>query len=140
MKMRTYTELLKIPTFEERLAYLKLDGSVGVTTFGFNRYMNQRFYHSKEWKNICQIVTLRDNGCDLAHIDFPIFDRVYIHHINPICEDDLIRCDTSMLLDPEFLICTSLNTHNMIHFGLNRPSSLSIERTPNDTCPWKRGR
>lgn len=140
MKMRTYTELLKIPTFEERLAYLRLDGTVGVTTFGFNRYMNQRFYHSKEWKDICRLVLLRDNACDLAHADYPIFDRVYVHHMNPISEEDIVHSNTSTLLDPEFLISTSLNTHNMIHYGLSRPSSLSIERKPYDTCPWKQGR
>lgn len=137
--IRTYEDLIKLPTFEQRLAYLKLDGSVGETTFGFDRYLNQRFYHSKEWKDVCREVTLRDNGCDLAIDDRPILDRIYIHHINPISIDDLTT-NSSFLLDSRFLICTSFRTHNEIHFGSNRPSSLSLERTPYDTCPWKQRR
>ena len=137
MKIRSYHELIRLPTFEERLDYLKLDGSVGVTTFGFNRYLNQRFYHSKEWRDVCRAVIIRDNGCDLAIEDRPIYDRVYVHHINPISEEDIANF-TPFLLDLDMLISVSFDTHNMIHFGLNRPSSLSIERTPFDTCPWKK--
>lgn len=140
MKIKTYNELIQFPTFEERLAYLKLGGAVGETTFGFNRYLNQRFYHSKEWKDICHQIILRDNGCDLAHPDFPIYDRVYIHHINPLSESDFLSNNLSAMFDPSFLICASFYTHNMIHFGVDRPPSLSLERTPNDTCPWKQGR
>ena len=139
MKIKTYHELIQLPNFEERLDYLKLDGFVGETTFGFNRYLNQRFYHSTEWRAVCREIILRDNGCDLAIDARPIFDRIYVHHINPLSEEDLVK-RTSFLLDPNFLICTSFQTHNLIHFGLNRPSSLPIERTPYDTCPWKQRR
>lgn len=137
MKIRTYSELIRFSTFEDRLNYLKLDGAVGVSTFGFNRYLNQTFYHSKEWKAVCREIIIRDNACDLAHPDFPIFDHVYVHHMNPLTEIDIIERNVTALLEPEFLICTSFNSHNLIHFGLNHPSSLSLERKKNDTCPWK---
>ena len=138
MMPKSYKELILLPTFEERLDYLKLDGFVGETTFGFNRYLNQSFYHSREWKDICREVIIRDNGCDLAIDDRPIFDRIYVHHIVPLTEDDITGHNDFLLLNPDFLISTSFHTHNVIHFGLNRPSSLPLERTPNDTCPWKR--
>lgn len=137
MMIKSYHELIKLPTFEERLDYLKLDGLVGVTTFGFDRYLNQRLYHSKEWKAVCREVILRDNGCDLGILDRPIFDRVYVHHINPLTETNIRECDDRALFDLDFLISTSFHTHNAIHYGKTRPSSLFIERTPNDTCPWK---
>lgn len=139
MRMKSYKELILLPTFEERLDYLKLDGSVGETTFGFDRYLNQRFYHSKQWKDVCRDIIIRDNGCDLGMLDRVILDCIYVHHINPISKLDL--CDANpLILDPNNLIVTSFQTHNMIHFGSNHPSSLPLERTPYDTCPWKQRR
>lgn len=136
--IRTYSELMKLPTFEERFQYLKLNGAVGQDTFGFERYLNQTFYRSKEWKRIRDYVIIRDNGCDLAMDDREICDRIYIHHMNPIIANDILN-ESEFLLDPEYLICTTQRTHNAIHYG---DESLlyqgPIERTPNDTCPWKR--
>lgn len=136
--IRTYSELMKLPTFEERFQYLKLNGAVGQDTFGFERYLNQTFYRSKEWKRIRDYVIIRDNGCDLAMDDREIYDRIYIHHMNPIIANDILN-ESEFLLDPEYLICTTQRTHNAIHYG---DESLlyqgPIERTPNDTCPWKR--
>ena len=135
--IRTYSELIRIDTFLERFEYLKLDGRVGVETFGFDRYLNQRFYHSAEWRSIRDYVIARDLGCDLGVAGYEIYGKIYIHHMNPITQKDIIRSNDSML-DPEFLICTTHNTHNAIHYG---DQSLlvtgPIERRPNDTCPWK---
>lgn len=136
-KIRTYSELLMIPTFIERFEYLKLDGLVGEETFGFDRYLNQVFYKSKEWRKIRDRVITRDLGCDLGVEGYDINGRILIHHINPISKEDILR-RAEWILDPEFLICTSKNTHDAIHFGdgsllLTAP----IERKPNDTCPWK---
>lgn len=135
--MRTYSELLKLPTFEDRFRYLRLDGSVGEATFGFDRYLNQRFYSSVEWKRIRRNVILRDNGCDLGVSDRSIGGRILIHHMNPLTREDILeRRET--LMSPEFLICVSHETHNAIHYG---DESLLVtvppERRPNDTCPWK---
>lgn len=138
--MRSYSELITLPTFEERFEYLKLDGDVGDETFGFDRYLNQRFYRSAEWKRIRDAVIVRDNGCDLGIEDRQLYDRIVIHHMNPINQRDLINHMDSMVIDPEFLICCSHNTHNAIHYGdysLIVKSTLT-ERTPNDTCPWKK--
>lgn len=135
--IRTYSELVTIPTFEGRFEYLKLDGHVGIETFGFDRYMNQRFYHSSEWRSIRDYVIARDLGCDLAVAGYEIYGKIYIHHLNPITQKDIVR-SSAEIIDPEFLICTTHNTHNAIHYG---DSSLlitgPIERRPNDTCPWK---
>lgn len=136
-KVRTYSELLAIPTFMERFEYLKLDGLVGEETFGFDRYLNQVFYKSKEWRKIRDRVITRDLGCDLGVKGYDINGRILIHHINPISKEDIL-CRAEWILDPEFLICTSKNTHDAIHYGdgsllLTAP----IERKPNDTCPWK---
>ena len=135
---RTYSELIKLATFEERYRYLQLGGSVGLDTFGFDRYLNQSFYKSKEWKSIRDYVIVRDNGCDLGVDGYEIHARIYIHHMNPILPKDIID-QTEYLLDPEYLICTTHNTHNAIHYG---DESLlvtgPIVRTPNDTCPWKK--
>lgn len=137
MKIKTYSELITLPTFEERFRYLQLDGTVGKSTFGFDRYLNQKFYTSKEWKKIRNEIILRDNGLDLGIEDHPIVGKIYIHHMNPIMAKDIVD-QTRYLLDPEFLICVSHITHNAIHYGdenlLPRPL---IERRPNDTCPWK---
>ena len=124
-------------TFEERYEYLKLGGSVGKDTFGFDRYVNQRFYQSREWKSIRNEIIVRDNGCDLGVEGYEIHGRIYIHHMNPILLKD-IRDATEFLMDPEYLITTTHRTHNAIHYGDASLLVLEpIERTPNDTCPWK---
>ena len=135
----TYSELVKLPTFEERYDYLKLNGRIGEDTFGYTRYLNQIFYKSKEWKEIRNRVILRDNGCDLGVEGYEIPGRVYIHHINPITERDILD-RTEYLLSPEYLICVSYETHNAIHYGSLVPREPDvIVRRPYDTCPWKTG-
>lgn len=134
---RTYSELLRIPSFRERYEYLRLDGQVGVETFGFDRFINQKFYRSKEWKSIRDYVIVRDNGCDLAMDGFDVRGRIYIHHMNPILLRDIVD-QTEFLLNPDYLITTTFNTHQAIHYG--DESLLVTEpilRTKNDTCPWK---
>lgn len=136
--IRTYSELITLPTFEERFQYLRLDGSVGDETFGFDRYLNQVFYRSQRWKDIRQQVIIRDCGRDLAMEGYEIYDRIIIHHMNPLTVRDIER-ESEFLIDPEYLICTIHNTHNAIHYGdesllISKP----IERRMNDTCPWKR--
>ena len=137
MSIRTYSELITLPTFLDRFEYLQLNGQVGKETFGFERYLNQKFYHSDEWGVIRDFVITRDLGRDLACDGYDIHERIYIHHMNPIEVRD-IREATEYLTNPEFLICTTHNTHNAIHYG---DSSLlvmePVERTPFDTCPWK---
>ncbi len=137
-KLRTYSEMILLPTFEERFEYLKLGGEVGAETFGFDRYQNQAFYNSREWKRVRDKVIIRDNGCDLGIADREIGHRVIIHHMNPITVED-IRLAADILLDPEFLICVSHETHNAIHYGDTEllPKDF-VPRSPNDTCPWKR--
>lgn len=137
MILKTYSELIQIPTFEERFEYLKLDGNVGEDTFGFDRWMNQIFYRSPEWKRIRDEVIIRDNGCDLAMPGHEIYGRILIHHMNPISVDDIER-RTDLLLNSEYLIATVHRTHNAIHYGdKNLLPQGPIVRTPNDTCPWK---
>ena len=136
--IRTYSELSKLKTFRERYEYLKLGGTVGEDTFGFDRYLNQIFYTSKEWKRIRNFVITRDNGCDLGMPDHKIIDDlILVHHMNPITKDDIIN-KSEMLLNPEYLITTVKSTHDAIHYG---DESLLvedyIERSKNDTCPWK---
>lgn len=137
-KLKTYSELIKLQTFKERFEYLKLDGAVGEETFGFDRYLNQKLYKSKEWKNIRNYVIARDLGCDLAIQGREIIsDDILIHHMNPITKQDIID-NTDLLLDPEYLITTTLNTHNAIHYGNDDMLYIEpIERYKNDTCPWK---
>ena len=135
--MRTYTELIKLPTFEERFAYLKIGNGVGVDTFGFERYLNQKFYRSKEWKDIRRYVILRDECCDLGDLDRPILGRPIVHHMNPLSIED-INSLSDLVLNPDYLITTSHITHNAIHYSdedllMKNP----VERTKNDTCPWK---
>lgn len=136
--MRRYQELKHMHTFEERFNYLKLNGQVCKDTFGFDRYLNQQFYKSKEWKQIRDFVIVRDNACDLGIEDHEIKGKIYIHHLNPISIYDITN-STNNLLDPENLICVSYETHNAIHYGdgsyLDRYKV--EERTTNDTCPWK---
>ena len=135
--IRTYSELITLPTFKERFNYLKLDGLVGESTFGFDRYLNQMFYRSQRWKEIRDFVIIRDNGCDLGVEGYEIHSRIVIHHMNPITIED-IRKESEFLLGPEFLICTIHNTHNAIHYGdENLLIKAPIERSKNDTCPWK---
>lgn len=136
-KVRTYSELIQLKTFKERFEYLKLGGFVGNETFGFDRYLNQLFYRSGEWKAVRNHIIIRDNGCDLGIDGHEIVGRIYIHHMNPIIKADILR-HSEYLLDPEFLICSAFNTHNAIHYSdesllISEP----IERKPNDTCPWK---
>lgn len=135
--IRTYSQLIKFKAFEERFQYLKLDGAVGQATFGFDRYLNQQLYRSHEWKKVRDEVIVRDNGCDLAMEGFDIYGRVYVHHMNPILIND-IRERNEFLFNPEYLVCVSFDTHNAIHYG---DESLlprePVERTPNDTTPWK---
>ena len=135
--IKTYSELITIPTFEERFEYLKLDGQVGVETFGFNRYLNQAFYKSDKWLSIRDYVITRDNGCDLGMESYDIYGRILIHHINPITKDDIIQ-RSRILLDPENLITTVKRTHDAIHYGdSNLLMKVPIERRKNDTCPWR---
>lgn len=137
MTIRRYSELILLPTFEERYKYLQLNGAVGKMTFGFDRYLNQVFYRSREWKKIRDYVILRDNGCDLGVEGYEIYGRVIIHHLNPISIKDIEK-ESEFLLDPEFLICTTHNTHNAIHYGdESLLPALPIERSRNDTCPWR---
>lgn len=137
-KKRTYSELIEIPTFEERYRYLKLNGVIGEDTFGYDRYLNQLFYRSKEWRSIRNQVLLRDNGFDLACDGYVIPGKVLIHHMNPITLRD-IQQRNDEILNPEYLICVSLDTHNAIHYG-DDSRILTVEpivRTRNDTCPWR---
>ena len=136
---KRYSDLAQLNTFDERYEYLKLNGSVAVETFGSNRYFNQKFYKSKEWKDVRDKVIIRDNGCDLGIPGREIAGTIYIHHMNPIDINDISE-STENLLNPEFLICVSQDTHNAIHYGdenLLHKNDI-IERKPNDTCPWKR--
>ena len=138
-KIKTYSELIEFSSFENRFNYLKMNSKVGVSTFGFDRYINQKFYSSSEWKRIRNIVIMRDSGCDLAHLDYPIYSKILIHHMNPLTISD-IENSSEYLLNPEYLITVSLDTHNAIHYGSDDyiSSKTIIERSPFDTCPWKK--
>lgn len=141
MKMRdgikSYSELITLPTFEERFEYLRLNGTVGSETFGHDRYLNQTLYRSPEWKRFRHKIIIRDNGCDLACEGYEIYEKVLIHHINPITVKNILERNP-MVFDPENVVCTILNTHNAIHYG---DESLIIKapitRSKNDTCPWR---
>lgn len=139
--IRTYSELISLSTFEERLEYLRIYGKVGEDTFGFDRYLNQMFYTSKEWRSIRKDIIARDMGCDLGILDLEISGTILIHHMNPITKDDILN-KSKFLLNPEYLICTSYDTHQIIHYGNRDPMSLQryngpIIRSKNDTCPWR---
>ena len=140
IRSKSYSELIRYSSFEDRLNYLMLHGSVGFDTFGFDRYLNQAFYKSREWQIVKNKIILRDGACDLGVPGYEIPDGVpvFIHHINPITADD-VKNHNPILLDPENLITTVFKTHQIIHYGLqnNSQPSLSIDRTPNDTCPWR---
>lgn len=137
--IRSYSELITLPTFVERFRYLKLGGQVGVETFGYDRYLNQILYRTAEWKRFRNEIIVRDNGCDLGCEGYEIVgQKILVHHINPISIEDVLRRDPKVF-DPENVICTILNTHNAIHYGdesllVTEP----IERKPNDTCLWRR--
>lgn len=137
--IRTYSEMIKFDIFEERFDYLSLDGVVAEETFGFDRYLNQKFYRSPEWRRLRNQIIVRDNGCDLGIEGYDIFDRVIIHHMNPIRSSDIIQV-TDFLTNPEYLVCVSRSTHNAIHYGDKDllPSNKVLERSPNDTCPWRK--
>lgn len=138
MSIKTYSELITFPTFEERFQYLCLNGAVGRDTFGFDRYMNQIFYRSREWKSIRDFVIVRDNGCDLGVEGYEINERIIIHHMNPITIEDIEK-QSEFLLNPEFLISTVHSTHNAIHYGDDRQIiTAPTQRTKYDTCPWRR--
>lgn len=138
MSLRTYSELVQLPTFRERFEYLKLDGTIGEDTFGFDRYLNQIFYKSKEWAAVRREVIIRDNGCDLGVDGYEIRGKILIHHMNPIRQQDILR-RSELLLNPEYLITTVLSTHNAIHYGDERLLPvLPQERSRNDTCPWRK--
>lgn len=136
--IKTYSELIQLPTFLDRFRYLRIGGSVGKETFGYDRHLNQMLYRTPEWKRFRNEIIIRDNGCDLAIDDYEIVGKILIHHINPITVEDVIK-RSPMIFDPENVISTSHNTHNAIHYG--DESLLVTEpiiRTKNDTCPWRR--
>lgn len=137
--IKTYTELSRLVTFKDRFEYLRLNGQVGKDTFGFDRIFNQRFYRSREWKDIRNYVIDRDRGCDLGVEGFEIFGQnILIHHMNPISLED-IENSSEFLLNPEYLVSVTHATHNAIHYGdINLILTGPIERTPNDTCPWRK--
>lgn len=143
MYKRTYSELMQLPTYEERLKYLDCCGIVGEETFGYERYLNQRLYSSPEWRQLRHKIILRDSGidypCDLGVEGYEIVGPVYIHHINPITKEQLADMDPE-IFNPENLVCCSRTTHEIIHYGYRHASKeleLSGDRTPNDTTPWK---
>lgn len=149
--IRRYSELIRYATFDDRFNYLKLWGKVGVDTFGFDRYLNQDFYRSSEWRRFRDQIIVRDGGCDLGLAECPITDwiirdgiairpKVIIHHLNPLTKEDILQ-HTDALFDPENVICVSDRTHKAIHYGdldLAKPKEF-VERTPFDTCPWRKG-
>lgn len=137
MSIKTYSELITIPTFEERFQYLQLKGSVGKDTFGYDRYLNQVLYRSPEWKRLRNQIIIRDGGCDLACDGYDIYGKVLIHHLNPITVDDVLA-RSRKVFDPDNLVCVSHNTHNAIHYGdVDLLATGPIIRTKNDTCPWR---
>lgn len=138
MVAKSYSELIFLPTFEERLKYLKLDGIVGRETFGYARYLNQQLYHDDRWLRRKRDVIIRDNGCDLGVDGHTIYCPILIHHINPITIEDILM-QRACVFDLDNLICTQLRTHNVIHYGdVTQIETDPIERKPNDTCPWKK--
>lgn len=136
MTIRRYSELRSIDNFMDRFRYLALPGNVGACTFGFDRHINQKFYRSTEWRQVREHVIARDEGCDLGIQDHEIFDKILIHHMNPMTVDDIVEGDSS-IIDPEFLICTSHKTHNAIHFGDEKQlPKRYVERRFGDTKLW----
>lgn len=139
---KSYSELIKIPTFEERFEYLKLDGTIGEDTFGMLRMLNQQFYSSQQWRTFRNKIVVRDNGCDMAFPDYPINGNAYVHHINPLTPYDLMYGADSCF-DPENVVCVSFNTHQAITYGLPlnmRMYTVPVERKPNDQAPWRQSK
>lgn len=137
MSIKTYSELITIPTFKERFEYLRLKGSVGKDTFGYDRYLNQVLYRSPEWKRLRNQIIIRDDGCDLACDGYDVYGKVLIHHLNPITVEDVLA-RSRKVFDPDNLVCVSHNTHNAIHYGdVDLLVTGPITRTKNDTCPWR---
>lgn len=137
MSIKTYSELITIPTFKERFEYLRLKGSVGKDTFGYDRYLNQVLYRSPEWKRLRNQIIIRDDGCDLACDGYDVYGKVLIHHLNPITVEDVLA-HSRKVFDPDNLVCVSHNTHNAIHYGdVDLLVTGPITRTKNDTCPWR---
>lgn len=135
--IRRYSELIRLPTFEERFEYLKLCGNVGESTFGFDRYLNQALYTSQKWRTTRDEVLIRDNACDMGLEDWPINGKIIVHHMNPLTLEDIENMPDE-IFDPEYLVCVSHNTHQAIHYGdASLLPKLPIERKPGDTCPWK---
>lgn len=135
--IRRYSELIRLPTFEERFEYLKLCGNVGESTFGFDRYLNQALYTSQKWRTTRDEVLIRDNACDMGLEDWPINGKIIVHHMNPLTLEDIENM-ADEIFDPEYLVCVSHNTHQAIHYGdASLLPKLPIERKPGDTCPWK---
>lgn len=140
MTILTYSKLIEFPTFESRYEYLKLSGRVGAETFGHRRYLNQKFYTSKEWRDFRNEIIIRDNACDLGIPGREIYSRrnIILHHLNPITEAQILGRDTEALLNPENVICVTYNTHQAIHYGSVDSLIRDLkERKPGDTCPWK---
>ena len=136
--IKTYSELITLPTFEERYEYLRLNGRVGADTFGYYRYLNQIFYKTEDWLRIRDEVIIRDLGCDLAIEGREIHNRILVHHMNPLTKEDILD-RSEFLLNPEYLICTTKQTHDAIHYGDSESLiTIPIERSKNDTCPWRR--
>lgn len=135
IKIKTYKELIKIDSFEERLNYLKLSGSVGVETFGYDRWLNQKLYHSREWRQIRDKIIVRDNGCDLAMPGYEIPGMIFIHHMNPLGKADILDSN-DFVFNPDYLVCVSKETHDAIHYGTDILVPKQIERTPGDTKLW----
>jgi predicted HNH restriction endonuclease len=139
MSIKRYSELITLPTFEERYRYLRLQGKVGKETFGYDRYINQVLYQrDPRWRSVRDQVIVRDNGCDLGVEGYDIYGKIIVHHMNPITLEDIEK-ETDFLFNPEYLICVTHMTHNAIHYGdENLLPKAPVERTPFDTCPWKR--
>lgn len=139
--IRSYSELTKLKTLKERFNYLSLNGEVGIETFGFDRYLNQKFYSSYEWRTLRDKILIRDNGCEMGLEGYPIGGRILVHHMNPLKERDIVEL-TDYVMNPDYLVCVSHDLHNALHYGndeiLKRYSV--VERKPNDTCPWKGSR
>ena len=140
-ELKSYSELIKLKTYRERLLYLSLSGKVGAPTFAGHRYLNQKFYHSSEWRRFKRSIIIRDNGCDLALPQFEIIngEPIYIHHLNPITIDDLIHV-RPCVLDPENAVCVTFTTHQLIHYGIHDFNDEIVERKKNDTCPWRQSK
>lgn len=134
--IKTYKELSRLETFDKRFRYLVLGGTIGEETFGYDRWLNQKFYTSDEWKRLRRDVIVRDGGCDLGIAGMEIAGRLIIHHMNPISKLDVLK-HSDLLVNPDYLICVSINTHNAIHYGDLSILEPYVERRPNDTCPWR---